>query len=473
MADKRNAPGAPEGVPRRQRTAPTIDLTATELASSPADNAPTAEPEPAEPQQPEPVQEPPSDPPPSPLPEQAPPPAIDEPPPAREAPPEMGFGAPPPDRAMPEPPPPPPSGGNHFNISALAAGLAGGLIVALALGALWYGGVLPPGAPPSTDAGAQIAALRKQVEDLQNRPSPPAPAIDTKTIDALNDRVGKIENTLANLPKGDTGAERLSAAENAMKSLGLALTALTKRSDDTAANAAQARVQAEAAEKAVGDLRGSVQSAEKTAATAVAPADLDALQQRIAGLEQAAKVAREDIGKIAAAGKAARLALSAQALRSAVASGAPYAAELAQAQSLGGGDKVLAPLAPLASTGLPSATALAQELRALMPAMRKASGAQAAQTGGFLERLEANASRLVRVTPVDAPRGDDASAVLTRIDIAAAHADIAAALADLAKLPDTARAPAQDWIEKAKARQAALATARDFAAASAHALSQP
>ncbi len=46
------------------------------------------------------------------------------------------------------------------------------------------------------------------------------------------------------------------------------------------------------------------------------------------------------------------------------------------------------------------------------------------------------------------------------------------ALADLDKLPPPARAPAQSWIAKAKARQQALAAARNFAASTARALGQ-
>ena len=116
-------------------------------------------------------------------------------------------------------------------------------------------------------------------------------------------------------------------------------------------------------------------------------------------------------------------------------------------KSLGADDKALAPLAPFAATGVPTRAALAQELRALIPAMLKASGAQA-PAGGFLERLQANAGKLVRIRPVDAPPGDDAAALLARIEIAAANADIAAALADLGKLTDATRAPAQDWIKQ-------------------------
>jgi len=185
------------------------------------------------------------------------------------------------------------------------------------------------------------------------------------------------------------------------------------------------------------------------------------VQKRLAALEQTTRRATDD--------HAARLALSAVALRDAVASGAPFTAELDQAKSLGGDDKTLASLAPFAASGVPSAAALTQELHGLIPAMLKASGAQS-PVGGFLERLEANAEKLVRIRPVGAPAGDDASAVLARIEIESANADLAGALADVNKLNSAVRAPVQDWIGKAQARQAALAAAHEFAAKTARAL---
>jgi len=370
---------------------------------------------------------------PSPPHEAAPPPQSDPPPaPAQE----------PPAEARP---------GDPISLATLAAGVTGAATVMLVLVALWLTGLLPVRYMASTDTGAQVS-------------------VDTKAIDALTQRVSKIEGTISKLPAGDADvAERLAAADSAMKSLGIALTALNRRSDDTAATASQARERADAAVKAVTDLRVSVHDAAKNSSSGISPADLDALQKRMAALEQSAKAARDDIAKASSADIAARLALSAAGLRDAVASGAPFAAELAQAKSLGADDKVLAPLAPFAATGVPTPPALAQELRALLLAMLKISGAQAPE-GGFLERLQANAGKLVRVRPVDAPPGDDPSAVLARLEIDAAKADIAAALADLGKLADATRAPAQVWIERAKARQAALAAARQYAADTARAL---
>ncbi|MFN3658206.1 MAG: COG4223 family protein, partial [Pseudolabrys sp.] len=375
-------------------------------------------------------------------------------------------GAPPP--SEPAAPPPAPGG-----FGALAAGVAGGLVAAAAFGVLWYADLLPARSVPSADGAAQLAALQKQVQDLANRPAPvapPAPPPDTRLTDALAQRVARMESAFANLPKGDTSVgERLTAAENAMKSLGVALTALNQRSDDAANNAARAREQAEAAEKAMNQLRGSVQEAAKDASAAVAPAQLEGLQQRLAALEQAVKAARDDAAKAAAADAATRLALSASALRAAVMRGVPYAAELAQVKQLGADERRLAPLAPFAASGLPSASTLAQELRAALPEMAKASGAPTAD-GGFLEKLQANASKLVRVQPIDAPPGDDPSAVLARVELAAARGDAVAALADIAKLPEKVRTPAQAFVVKAKARQAAIEAADAFAADTARSL---
>ena len=341
--------------------------------------------------------------------------------------------------------------GGPISMATLAAGVAGAVTVTLVLFALWLPGLVPVRYVATTDTSVQ------------------APA-DSKAIDALTQRVSKIEAAISKLPASDASVtERLAATDNAMKSLGIALTALNRRSDDIAATASQARERADAAAQAVAELRASVQEAAKNSSAGISPGELDALQKRIAALEQSAKAARDDIARASSADIAARLALSAAGLRDAVASGAPFAAELAQAKLLGADDKVLVPLAPFAAAGVQTAPALAQELRALLPAMLKISGAQAPE-GGFLERLQANAGKLVRVRPVDAPPGDDASALLARLEIDAVKADIAAALTDLGKLADATRAPAQAWINKANARQAALAAARQYAADTARAL---
>ena len=386
MSDKRTTPDPAEGARRRKRPAPTIDLTATDVsASSPDHEAHAAEPPPRDEH------------------------------PSTEAR-SLRLKA---RRATAQS-----HGIGPRRARCFSRDLAVRRSSHLCSSEFWLAGLVPARHASPVDAGS-------------------AP------VGALNERLAKIESSIAKTPASDPGvSERLSAADNTVKSLGIALTALNKRSDEVAARV-------DAADRAMTELRDSVQGLAKNTSAGLSPADVETLQKRLATLEQAVRSATGD--------KAARLALTAAALRDAVVRGAPFAAELGEARSLGADEKQLAPLAPFAANGVPAAATLAQELRALIPALVKASGAQA-PSGGFLDRLQANASKLVRIRPVDAPVGDDTSAVLARIEVETAHADIDGALADLGKLDATTRAIARDWIAKAQSRQTAIAAARQFSA---------
>jgi hypothetical protein len=310
---------------------------------------------------------------------------------------------------------------------------------------------------------ARVSVLEMQLRDLHNRP---APAVDAKSLDALSQRLAKIEEAVATprSPLSDPALnDRLAAVETAVKSLGIALTALNRGADDAAANAAEARNHAAAAAKAVTDL----QNAARSAAPGIERGDLDALANRIAALERAAKAT-------GAPDAAAHLGLAAASLRDAVRDGEPFIAEFAAIKSLGGDPNTLRLLEPFASSGVPSETALARELSALLPALLKASGVDAPRAGGFLDRLQANAGKLVRIRPAGEAAGqisgDDSAAVVARIEVKAAQADIAGALAELNKLPAALRAPADGWIKKAELRQVAIEASRKLAADSFRAL---
>jgi hypothetical protein len=456
MTEKRPTPDGSAGKGRRKSAAPTIDLTATEIPPNiPRETSPaTSEADP-------------------------PPPHAAAAPEADPAPQSEPAFVPPPDTAQDlnkeshneSHREPRKSVRSALTMPILAAGLAGAAVMSVILLTLWLTGLLPIRFAGLTMTRARVTALEMQLQDLQKRP---AAVADTKTVDALSQRVARMEESLTKISTADPAkdaalAERVTAADSAMKSLGVALAALNKRSDDVAAASTQAVQRAEAAEKAVIDLRASVQDVSKTANAGASTADLTPLQQRIAVLEQSSKTASSEIAKATASDTAARLALSAASLRDIVLRGAPFTAELAQAKSLGADDKTLAPLSSFAANGVPSDKSLAVELSTLLPGMIKAAGAPPA-SGGFIERLQANAAQLVRIRPVDAPAGDDAATVLARLEVDAARADIAAALADLAKLTDAQRAPAQGWIVKAQSRQAALAAARQFSADTARSL---
>jgi hypothetical protein len=351
----------------------------------------------------------------------------------------------------------PAPGRPRSSIKSAVAGIVGGAtgaIAVIAIGAgLWFGGYVPPGLVPASPS--------------------PQPA-NNAAIDNISARLNKIEGVIATQhqavppPQPDPAlVSRLAAAEAATKSLSDSLAALTHRIDDAAAAAQNALAQAKSASTAA-------DAAKSAAQTGVARSDLDALAARIAPLETTVKTLADDIKHETATAddRAARLTVAAEALRATVERGAPYQAELAAAKSLGADQSATAPLEAFAEAGVPSAKALAHELASLTPALQQAAE-PAASNSSFLGRLENNARRLVVITPVDAPPGDDPASVVTRIDVDAAHADIAAALADIAKLPDAAKPVAAAWVEKAQARNAAIAASRKLAADALAALSKP
>jgi hypothetical protein len=346
-----------------------------------------------------------------------------------------------------------PGGARLYIIAAFASIAAGALIVAAIGAGLWFAGYVP---------ARQSAAV------------PNAQAPNSAAIAEISARLNKIEGAIAIQqkpvppPQPDPAlASRLAAAEAATKSLGDSLAALTHRVDDVAAAAQTALAQANGAATAA-------DAAKSAARSDVARSDLDALAARMAALESTVKTLSDDAKREtpSADDRAARLTIAAEALRAAVERDAPYQAELAATKSLGADQSATAPLEPFAGTGVPGAAALARELAGLTSALRQAAE-PAADNRSFLGRLESNAQRLVRVTPVDAPPGDDPASVVTRINVDAAHADIAAALADIAKLPDAAKPLAVAWVDKAQARNAAIAASRKLAADALAALSKP
>jgi hypothetical protein len=69
--------------------------------------------------------------------------------------------------------------------------------------------------------------------------------------------------------------------------------------------------------------------------------------------------------------------------------------------------------------------------------------------------------------------GNDRGAVIARVTAAALHNDLNGARRELNMLPPADRSAAQAWIDKADARDAALAASRQFAADAMTALAKP
>ena len=334
---------------------------------------------------------------------------------------------------------------------ALAAA-AGAIVTAAIIAGVWFVGFASGrgGPPPAATA-----------------PTATAPVPDTAAVGEISARLDKIQGALQAREADTALATRVAAAEAETKALGDTLAALNRRLDEIAVTARGALARADAASAAA-------DASKKAAQTGVERGDLDALANRIAGLERAVKSLGDDVARRPASAddRAARMTVAAEALRAVVERGAPYQAELAAMKSLGVEESALAPLEPFAADGVPSNAALARELAALTPALLRASGA-APSDGSLLGRMEMSAQKLVRIMPVDAPPGDDAAAVLARANAAAARADLDAALADIARLPEAARSLAEPWTKKAQARDSAIAAGRRIAADALAALGKP
>lgn len=355
------------------------------------------------------------------------------------------------------PPPPGGSSGGRLASHALSATI-GAVVTAAVVVGLWFAGVIPRHGATAPPASVSPAATEAR-----------APGIGAD----LSARLDKIEHAIQAQPDRQAVTSRMAALEAQTKSLGDSLAALGRRVDDIAGTSASAAKQAAAAQSAAQAAETASDNAVQANQGAVQKSDLDALAKRVAALESTVK-GLADAASHPAAGDdaAARLTIAAQALHTAIESGAPYQAELAAVTALGAQHDATAPLAPFAASGVPSAAALADELERLVPVLRRATETSSG-ANTILGRLEANASHLIRITPVDAPAGNAPSAVVARIEADASHADIAAALNDIAALPDNAKPLVAAWVDKAKARQAALQASRHITADALAALSKP
>ncbi len=406
--------GAPGG--RRRRPPSTIELEATEVASEPGatGDSPRSQPEPHPAAEPEPPQT-------APIGEEA----------SRRQ----------------------KNGAWHL----IGAGIGGAAIAVLVLGGLWTFGFLPNRASEAgnerTGLSAKLAALELQVRELAARVQAAPEAKRTEDIDA---RLTKLEAAAA--------APRASASDPALAEK---LADLDRRTEQALAAARDAKGRADAA-------ASQAQKADaQTAATPAERSELAALAARLANLEQQVKAAEQRLGKVAAgADRTVRLALVAMELRIAVERGIPFTAELQAAKQLAENPSALAALEASAATGVPTPAALAQNLSRLAPAMLEAASAPRREAG-VIERLQASAERLVRIRPVEEASGYEPSIVIARAELKATRGDIAGALADLERLPEPVRAPAAGWIAAAKARIAALDSAKTLAANALEALARP
>lgn len=277
---------------------------------------------------------------------------------------------------------------------------------------------------------------------------PAAPQVTSASVDALSGRVAAVE-AKAGKPAADAATvARIDALEKSVTSLRGDIANLRAQSDKTAS---------------------ALNDAKSAPRDAAASSDLAALNDRVAQLERASKTERAELAqqgeKIADAktmdDKPLRHVVAASLLDVAVRHGDPYQSQLAAARSLAAKPDMLKPLDAFASSGIPTPVALSRELLNIVPKL--SPPAEAPATGaGIVERLQAGASKLVRIERTDGV-GNDRGAIVARVTAAALRNDFVEARRELKTLPESDRAPALAWLDRADAREAALAASRKFA----------
>jgi hypothetical protein len=327
--------------------------------------------------------------------------------------------------------PPRPSGISPWVIAPLSGAVAAALVIGIGWMLGWPAVQAPPAEPQVSasavnDLGARVASLEAKAGK---------PIADP----ALAARADALEKSLTAL-RGDVGnmraqTDKLAAVIDTLKS--------TPR-----------------------DASGNV--------------DLSGINDRIAKLEQAISAqgaAIEKAGEKAANAKPAddlplRRLVAASLLDVAARHGDPFKSTLATAKTLSGEPDALKPLDQFAATGVPSPQMLGRELLNLVPKFSQSSQAAAPSGGGILDRLQAGAEKLVQIERTDAV-GNDRGAVIARATAAALRNDIGEARRELGTLPPEDRAPAQAWLDKVAARDAALSASRQFADSAMAALGNP
>jgi hypothetical protein len=314
-------------------------------------------------------------------------------------------------------------------IAAMSGAVSASLVICVGW-MLGWPAVLPAtsSAPPSN--AAMVDDLAARVAGIEARISKPAAGVPDP---AMANRVEALEKSLASL-RGDL---------------------------------AGLRAQSEKLSTAVNDLK----SAPRESAPSV---DLSAINERIAQVERAARAQASETaqqGAKPADDVPLRRVVAASVLDVSARQGEPYVAALAAAKTLAENADALKPLDGFATTGVPSAASLSRELLTLVPKLLPAQE-NVAGGSGIVDRLQAGAAKLVRIERNDGV-GNDRGAVVARVTASALRNDFAEARRELKTLAPADRAAAQGWLDKADARDAALAASRQFASEAMAALAKP
>lgn len=260
---------------------------------------------------------------------------------------------------------------------------------------------------------------------------------------------------------------QLAALQSRTEALQGQAAAAAKAGADAQAASSRATELATAAQRApipdAGAIAGLSEQAKRAEAAAAAIGQrLDQTAQRIGSVETLARTAAEPSPKALAA---ARIVL-AERVRTALASGQPFASDVAALQSGGGAAEQLAALNAVAATGAPTQAALLAQFKTHQAMFAREMTPASAS---WQEQLLGIASRVVTIRPVGDTGANDPSTLVIRLENAISGGRIGMAATLWGQLPEPARRASAEFgvnLQKRAAADAAIAKiAQDAVAA--------
>ncbi|KAA0698976.1 hypothetical protein DTW90_13080 [Neorhizobium sp. P12A] len=301
--------------------------------------------------------------------------------------------------------------------SLVAAGIVGGLIALIGVGAIQYAGLLPGGGSAAKSNSAEINALNAEIDGLKQTVANLAAAPTAKPDTGLTDRVAALETVVKNAPaapaadgSGTTDASALNAANQKIADLGSQLDQL--KSSMAQATQDQASTGADITKR------------------------LDDAEKKLNEPGEGAAVARA----IAAAG-----------LKAAIDRGGPFRPELDTFASVAPDDPAIADLRNFAETGIPSRADLIRQVPDVATAI-VATSEQAEPDESWSNRLMSSAKSLVTVRPVGDVQGDGVDAIAARFENKVKNGDLPGAVNEWNTLPDAAKSASAAFKQSLDAR---------------------
>lgn len=283
-----------------------------------------------------------------------------------------------------------------------------------------------------TNVSTRLFALEGEVSELQDRldtPVEPVIAVDYSAdiaaqalaVDDLSAQLADIQQQFGAMKQLLDEVSNMSVSGSADKVDGTALLGLQKSIEQQNADLAKVKTQ-----------------------IATWGEQLDAVKQ--AAETKGAQASNENASQMASA-------LAVASLERALQDEKPFEVELNALQSFAVNNQSLSQLSVYAATGLVSETTLFNQFDGLLEAALVAD--LKGEGKSILDKFIGNAKSIISVRRTGNIDGDDAEAVLARMEVAIANKDLSAAIAQSDALSGPAQNVFADWLAAAKARLAA------------------